>query len=151
MATSYNFGGKKITLPGAYSRILSGRNNPPLNQDFGNVLIIDLNGDIAGGSGINGTHSQGKDSIYSFNSLPDFRDFSFSGLWWKAAEYLFKPNGNNAGVSNLSVVRPYTTSPAVMTFTAVGGGANGGTFKVNTVDESTLANGVLDSTKLKSG
>lgn len=151
MATSFIFGGKKIKLPGAYSRIVSGRNNPPLNLDFGKVLIVDIDNFIPGGSGISGTHYSGKDAIYTFDSLPEFRDFAFSGVWHKAAEYLFNPLTGAAGASQISVVRPYTTVPATLTFTAVGGGANGGVFKVKTLDEGSASNGTLDATFLKSG
>ena len=151
MPTSFRFGNKTVTLPGAYSRILSGRENPPLNLDYGNVLIIDLNDDIPGGAGINGEHASGKEAIYSFQSLVNFRDFAFSGLWWRAGLHLFTPNGADAGVSTLSVVRPYTTVAPSLTFTATGGGSAGGTFKIDLRDEGTGANGVLDSTNLKSG
>jgi hypothetical protein len=154
MATEFRFGSKKIKLPGAYSRIKSGRNNPPQDLDYGKVLIMDINDTIPGGAGINGEHSQGKDAIYPFTSLVDFRDFSFSGLWWRAAQYLFTPNGADPGVSQLDVIRPYTTVSADMTFAATGGGSAGGSFKFDTLDEGTGANGALDATettKLKSG
>lgn len=151
MATSFNFGGKSITLAGAYSRIVSGRNNPPQDLDFGKVLIIDINGDIAGGAGINGEHASGKDAIYSFSDLSTFRDFSFSGVWWRAAQYLFTPNGQSIGASSVSVIKPFTTVASSMTFTAVGSATNGGTFKFDTLDEGTGANGVLEGSDLKSG
>jgi len=151
MATQFIFGGRTRKLPGVYSRITSGRDNPPLDLSYGNVLIVDINGDIPGGAGINGTNTSGKDAIYTFRSLANFRDFAFSGLWNKAGEYLFRPNGADVGASAVLVVKPFTTTPADMTFTATGGGSAGGTFKIVTLDESTGANGVLDGTDLKSG
>jgi len=151
MATTYNFGGKKIILPGAYSRVVSGRTNNPAPTPYGNVLIIDINNEVPGGSGVTGAKYQGKDSIYTFDSLQAFKDFCFQGVWWRAAEYLFTPNNSEPGAAQVSVIRPFTTTAALMTFTATGGGGKGGSFKVKTLDESTFANGLLSSTSLKSG
>jgi hypothetical protein len=158
MPTSFYFGGKKIIRPGVYSRILSGRNNPPLDLDYGTVLIIDsltndglTNNGIRGGAGVAGEHSTGKDSIYEFTNIQDFREFVGYGWWYKAADLLFNPNGANPGVSKLIVIKPATTTSSVLTFTATGGGAAGGTFKFDTLDEGLAANGALTSTKLTSG
>lgn len=158
MPTSFMFGGKKITLPGVYSRILSARQNPPLNLDYGTLLIIDntalgtlTNNGIRGGAGIAGSKASGKNAIYEITNLADFREFVGYGWWWKAAEFLFRPSGSFNGVSKVYIVKPATTTPSLMTFTATGGGTAGGTFKVKTLDESVAANGVLTSTKLTSG
>lgn len=150
MPTKLRFGNKTITLPGAYSRIVSGRNNPPQDLDYGSILIIDnpnLNSDltaengIMGGSGVNGALKTGKDAIYSFNRITDFQEFVGHGWWYKAAEFLFKPDGTNPGISNIDVIKPATTVNSLLTFTATGGGAAGGTFKSKTRDEGVQANG----------
>lgn len=149
MSTKVKFGNKIIQLPGTYSRIVSGQNNPPRDLDYGKLLIIDnddLNSShtgngILGGAGINGTLASGKDAIYTLRDIKEFKDFVGYGWWYKAAEFLFNPDGRGNGVSEVIVVKPATTTPAVMTFTATGGGAAGGTFKVNTRDESAAANG----------
>jgi len=150
MPTKFRFGNRTITLPGAYSRIVSGRNNPPQDLDYGKILIIDnpnLNSSltakngIMGGSGVNGALETGKDSIYSFNRIQDFQSFVAHGWWYKAAEYLFKPDGTNPGVSRIDIIKPATTTNSLLTFTAVGGGSAGGSFKTKTRDEGVQANG----------
>ena len=158
MSTSQMFGGRKIQLPGVYSRIVSGRQNPPLNLDYGTLLIIDntalgtlTNNGIRGGAGITGAKTQGKNSIYEIRSLADFREFVGYGWWWKAADFLFRPSGSFPGISKVYIVKPATTIASLMTFTATGGGTAGGTFKVKTLDEGVAANGVLTSTKLTYG
>ena len=158
MPTSFYFNGRKVIRPGVYSRILSGRNNPPLDLDYGVVLIIDstsnsgmTNNGIRGGAGVAGEHATGKDAIYEFNNIADFKEFVGYGWWYKAADFLFNPNGPNPGVSKVYVIKPATTTSSVMTFTATGGGTAGGTFKFDTLDEGLAANGTLTSTKLTSG
>lgn len=146
MSTKVKFGNRTIQLPGTYSRIVSGQNNPPRDLDYGKLLIIDnddfsssLSGDgILGGSGVAGEYKSGKDSIYKLIDINEFRDFVGYNWWWKAAEGLFNPDGNSNGVSEVYVIKPATTTPAVMTFTTAGGGS----FKVKTLDESAAANGV---------
>lgn len=157
MSTKVRFGNKIIQLPGSYSRIVSGQNNPPRELDYGKLLIIDnedlnatVTGGMLGGAGIAGTLASGKDAIYRMKDINEFRDFVGYGWWWKAAEGLFNPDGQGRGVSEVIVVKPATTTPAVMTFTATGGGAAGGSFKVKTRDESVAANGV-STTALTSG
>lgn len=123
MSTKVKFGNKTIQLPGTYSRIISGQNNPPSNLDYGKLLIIDnsllatLNEEvdeqsITGGSGINGENFSGKNSIYRFSDINSFRDFVAYGYWWKAAQFLFNPDGNGNGVSEVIVVKPATTTSA---------------------------------------
>lgn len=147
MATSVYFNGKMRTLPGVYSTITSGDTSATRTLDYGTVLLIDTGvygAGFGGGSGINGEYKQGKDAVYEFEDLPTFRDFVKGGMFWKAAEALFTPDPYNAdavGISKLLYVRACTTTPATMTFSPVGGGANGGTLVVKTIDEGKNANG----------
>jgi len=155
MSTKVRFGNKIIQLPGSYSRIISGQNNPPRDLDYGVLLIIDNNdlnstvtsNGIMGGAGVNGELAQGKDTIYTLNDIKEFRDFVGPGWWWKAAEGLFNPDGRGNGVSKVKVIKPATTTAANLVFTATGGGAAGGTFAVKTRDESTSSNGVSNETR----
>lgn len=154
MSTKVKFGNKNIQLPGTYARIIAGQNNPPRDLDYGKLLIIDncINGSSVsqqamGGAGVNGTLSKGKNAIYSFKDINSFRDFVSAGWWWKAAQYLFNPDGNGQGVSEVLYVKPATTKPANMWFGAGGNNpTNGGTFSIKTLDESLQANGVTDET-----
>lgn len=119
MATSYKFGNQKISIPGAYSRILSGISNPPLALDFGNTLIIDTGSGAAwgGGAGIAGTLEKNKDALYTFDNLASFRTFVGGGLWWDIAPLLFQPDGPaSPGVSSLTYVRAATTTPAEIAY-----------------------------------
>lgn len=148
MAISAYFNNRKIVLPGAYATIAAGEQNSPRALDYGKCLIIDtgtLGAGWGGGGGINGQLSNGKNAIYRFDNIDDFRNFIKGGLYWQLANALFFPDASNAaavGISELYFVRAATTTPAAMTFTATGGGANGGTFKIKTIDEGTAANGV---------
>lgn len=153
MASTVIFSNRQITLPGAYSTIVSGENNPARNLDYGKVLIIDtgvFGTGFGGGAGINGTISQGQDAIYTFNNISDFRSFVKGGMYWKIAEALFTPDPSNpaaVGVSEILFVRAAKTTPAKLTFTST----DGGTFVVQTLDEGTVANGVLTGTNLSTG
>lgn len=153
MASTVIFNNRQITLPGAYSTIVSGENNPARNLDYGKVLIIDtgkFGAGFGGGAGINGTISQGQDSIYAFDNISDFRSFVKGGMYWKIAEALFTPDPSNPaaiGVSEILFVRAAETKPAKMTFTSTAGG----TFIVNTLDEGTVANGVKEDDNLATG
>ena len=145
MATKYKFAGRTVKLPGAYSRIVSGRNNPPLDLDFGRVLIIaSEDHDIMGGAGVNGENSERKDSIYSFRSLKDFQDFVGQGLWWKAGESLFQPNRFDPGASEIIVVKPCETTSASLTLDTTTSD-NGVKLVLKTLDEGLLANGVIET------
>jgi len=158
MSTKVRFGNKIVQLPGTYSRIVAGQNNPPRDLDYGKLLIIDnqnLNASLAnngmlGGAGIAGTLVSGKNAVYSVKDIQAFRDFVGAGWWYKAAEGLFNPDGNNNGVSEIFIVKPATTTPALLSFIPTGGGAAGGTFKVKTKDEGTAANGNPDETRAQS-
>lgn len=153
MASTVIFNNRQITLPGAYSTIVSGENNPARNLDYGKVLIIDtgvFGTGFGGGAGINGTISQGQDAIYTFDNISDFRSFVKGGMYWKIAEALFTPDPSNpaaVGVSEILFVRAAKTTPAKLTFTST----DGGTFAVQTLDEGTVANGVLTGTNLSTG
>lgn len=153
MATSVYFNGRQRTLPGVYSTITSGQSSASRSLDYGTVLLIDtgkFGAGFGGGSGVNGTDRQGKDAVYEFQTLEDFRSFVKGGMFWKAAEALWTPDPYNTdavGISKLLFARACTTAPASMTFTPTAGG----TLKINTVDEGLNANGVLDGEHLKFG
>lgn len=157
MATSVYFNGKLRKLPGVYSTITSGDNTATRNLDYGTVLLIDTGNygaKFGGGSGINGANASGKDAVYEFLDLASFRDFVKGGMFWKAAEALFTPDPYGTGVTGISkllFVRACTTTPASMTFTATGGGSNGGTITIKTIDEGLVANGELENKNLKYG
>ena len=146
MSTKTKFGNKEYQLPTTESRIISGQNNPPRSLDYGKLLIIDDNNQtekMLGGSGIAGTNKQGKDAIYHFTDIKEFRDFCPYGRYWKAAEFLFNPDGKGNGISEVMVVKPATTVPATMSFTT----ASNGVFSFSTLDESEGANGVINETR----
>ena len=113
-------------------------------------MVID-NGSGAtfgGGSGINGELANGANAIYRFSRLAEYQSFLKGGIFWKAADALFKPGLNSTiqGASEVLHVKAATTTAATMTFTATGGGSNGGTFKVKPRDEGVIANGVQTGT-----
>ena len=146
MATEFNFNGRLIKLPGAYSQIKSGVNNAPLDFSYGNVLIIDKSTDnvFGGGSGVKGEINEDIDTIYKFDNLTDFRQFIRGGELWDKALPLFRPNGpGSLGISNLYYMRAMTTVAAKLNVTWSGGGANGGTLDIRTRHEGLTGNGVL--------
>lgn len=151
MASTFIFNNKQISLPGAYSTIVSGETNPARNLDYGKVLVIDtgvFSAGFGGGGGINGENTNGQNSIYTFDNLADFRGFMKGGLWWRVAEALFTPDPSNpsaVGISEIEFVRAATTTGAKITFTTTAGG----TFVVKTLDEGLVANGtMLDSPEI---
>lgn len=149
MATPITVKGRVETRPGVYSEVKSGIQNPPLAFPYGNICIIDtgLASGYAAGAGVNGTLSQGQNSIYSFDNISEFRDFVKGGYLWLLAEPLFKPDGNRAnGVSKLYYVKAATTVHSEIAFVT----ANG-SFTFQTLDEGTGANGVLSSGNLSKG
>lgn len=156
MATRAFFDNKIVKLPGAYSTIVSGEQSQSLALDYGKVLVIDTGvagATWGGGAGIDGELASGKDAVYKFNDLASYQSYLKGGLLWKLADALFKPDkkSGSTGVSEVYHVRAATTTKAQMTFTATGGGANGGTFKVNTKDEGLNANGTVTSSHLDKG
>lgn len=153
MATKVYFNGRERILPGTYSTIVSGEQNQPINLDYGRVLIIDTGGGAnwGGGSGIAGSLKTGKESVYQFDDIESYKDFVKGGIFHKISEALFFPNGSDIGISRIYHVKAAETVPAIMTFTATGGGAAGGTFKIKCRDEGVIGNGILTSTHLDKG
>lgn len=153
MATQVYFNGKLRKLPGAYSKITSGEQNAPSDLDFGRILIIDtgLGANWGGGAGINGSLSTAKDSVYSFSDIDSYKSFLKGGMFWKIAEKLFFPYSTMQGVSRIYHVKAATTVAPVMTYSPVGGGAAGGTFKIKCKDEGVIGNGVVTGSHLDKG
>lgn len=157
MATEHFFDGRSISIPGAYSTIKSGIKNPSLALTFGNTLVIDTGSGkfFGGGSGINGTLLSGKDALYTFNKIGDFRKFERGGLHWLLAAPLFSPGGGaTAGISSLTYVRALTTNPAIITLSfgssTSDGDANDGEVEIQVNAEGYVGNGVLgDETRAK--
>lgn len=147
MATSFIFNNKQITLPGVYSRITTSETSPARTLDYGKALIIDTGvygANWGGGSGIDGENFQGLDSVYTFDTIAEFRSFMKGGMFWKIAEGLFTPDYTNpasTGISQLLFVRAAKTTSATLTFTTT----SGGTFEVKTLDEGLGANGKLSA------
>lgn len=151
MSTQIQFGNKKITEPGVYSRVKSGIKNPPQNLSYGNVLLIDtgIGAGFGSGSGIDGFFNKKKDSIQSFNDIENFRSKVRGGEIWDLAKPLFQPAGFGvAGVSNLYFIKAATTTPSTITYTFLGGGTNGGTLTIKSKNEGICGNGVLVGEKL---
>lgn len=151
MATKLNVNGKLVQRPGVYAFIQSGIQNPPLTTSYGNICIIDdgIGAGWGGGSGVNGELKQGKDSVYNFNSIKDFRNFIKGGQLWNMAQPLFKPILNNPqinGISKLTFVSAKTSTAATVAFSLTHG-----TFSFKTRDEGTNANGALTGDVLTGG
>lgn len=144
MATKFQFAGSTVRLPGVYSQIVSGRNNPPLDLDYGRLLIITDSEQCVGGAGIDGENAKGKDSIYELRTLREFQDFVGRGILWKSGEALFRPNRFDPGVSRVFIVRPFTTTSATLAFDLTSG-TNGGKLTLKTLDEGDLTNGVAEN------
>lgn len=146
MDTSFFFDNREIQIPGAYSVIRSGIQNPALNLAFGNTLVIDTGSGKfwGGGSGVAGQLRNGKDSFYTFDNVRDFQRFVRGGLWWLLGGPLFLPGGGGVnGVSSLTYVKAAATIPGAISYTFAGGGANGGTITLQLRDEGFGGNGVL--------
>lgn len=156
MATKFFFANQSISIPGAYSTILSGIKNPSLALAFGNTLVIDTGSGkfFGGGSGINGTLKSGKDALYTFDNQRDFRTFERGGLWYLLAAPLFSPGGGAAaGISSLTYVRAATTVPAQIAFDFGTGDiqtSDDGSVVIDVNAEGYVGNGVLgDETRAK--
>lgn len=145
MATKYFFNNKQVILPGAYATIKSAIDNPPTSANFGRVLVIDngVGAGFGGGSGVDGELASGANSVYRFSRLSDYQDFLKGGIFWKAAQALFKPLVGQPGASEILHVRAASTTPAMMTFTATGGSSDGGSLKIKTRDEGIGSNGEI--------
>ena len=157
MATSVYFNGKLRTLPGVYSTITSGESNVSRSLDYGTVLLIDTGvygAGWGGGSGVNGALRQGKDSVYEFTTLSDFRSFVKGGMFYKCAEALWTPDpysSDAVGISRLLYARACTTTSATMVWEPRGGGSAGGKLTIQTIDEGENANGEVDGGNLLKG
>lgn len=155
MATEFFFNGRLIKQPGAYSTIVAGQRNAPLNLDYGRVLVIDTGtsgGRWGGGAGINGELARGKDAVYRFDNIEDYQFFLKGGPLWPVSNGLFRPDVNTAalGASEVLHAKAATTTAATLSFTPTGGGSNGGTFQFKPRDEGFVANGELNETRAQS-
>lgn len=165
MSTQFNFNGQNIKIPGVYSNIKSGIRNPSVALPYGNLLIVDTGSGAGygGGAGIDGELASGKDAIYEFDNIEDFRNFSKGGYWWLLAQPLFRPAGLGVnGVSKIYFAKAATTTAASMTYTFYGdGGAslsqsignvvNGGVLNIKVTDEGLIGNGTLNGSVLTKG
>jgi hypothetical protein len=154
MATSFAFGNKIIKIPGAYSKIESGIQNPPSGLDFGALLVIDTGSGAnwGGGSGILGTFQQGKNSLSTVQDIQQMRDLTKGGIWFDLAVPLFRPAQLGIlGVSSVTFVKAAETTPAEIEYEFTGGGANGGIISFKAKSEGTFGNGVLTSGELTKG
>mgnify|MGYP001398921750 CR=1 FL=1 len=147
MATNFIFNNRRVILPGAYSTIKSVVKNPPAQLDYGTICIIDTGSGatFGGGAGIQGTLSNGKDSVYIFDDIQQFRDYVKGGLWWLLSDPLFNPARGVNGVSRIYFVRACSTTPAEITFSPTGGGSAGGSLVLQCRDEGVIGNGVQSS------
>lgn len=154
MATSFNFNGKNIKIPGVYANIKSGIKNPTLNLPYGNLLIVDTGSGATwgGGAGVNGQLEDKSKAIYEFDNIQDYRNFVKGGIHWLLAEPLFRPSGLQAqGVSRITYMKAAVTTAAEisLSFTGDGGGSesvvNGGDLVIQITDEGVVGNGVLNS------
>lgn len=153
MATQIFANGSVQKIPGVYSTIKSGIKNPSIALAFGNCLIIDTGSSIGSGgffggkSGINGTISNGKDAIYTFDNSRDFRNFIRGGLWWKLAESIFTPGGGATnGASSITFVSAKTSTPAEISLEFgdfASTPSNDGSIIVQVRDEGYVGNAVL--------
>ena len=155
MATEFFFNGRLIKQPGAYATIVAGQRNAPLNLDYGRILVIDTGtsgGQWGGGAGINGELATGKDAVYRFDNVEDYQFFLKGGPLWPVSNGLFRPDVNTAalGASEVLHAKAATTVASTLTFTATGGGSNGGTFAFKTRDEGFVGNGELNETRAQS-
>lgn len=149
MGTQVIVRGRGETRPGVYAETKSGIKNTPSASPFGNICIIDtgLGAGFASGGGINGSLTNGKNAIYEFNNIRDFRNHVKGGELWQIAEPLFVPAGRGInGVSKIYFVKAATTTPAEGTYNFTNGDV-----VIQPLDEGTGANGVLSSGNLSKG
>lgn len=161
MANTYVFDGSTIIIPGSYSEIKSGMKNPPIELPFGNLLVIDTGSGASygGGAGVDGELTKGKDSIYDFDNIEDFRDFAKGGLWWLLALPLFRPNGLGFnGISRISYIKAATTIGATIQYdfddsdsSLSNSGPTGSSLTIKVTDEGLIGNGVKVGTNLTKG
>lgn len=162
MGNSFLFGNKKIFEPGAYSRILSGVKNPPLDLDYGKIIIIDTGSGAGyiGGPGVAGTLNTDQDAVSYVSSLDEYRTLIKGGLWWVLGEPLFRPNGvGYPGISGAYIIKAATTKAAEIEYlfgvdTSQSDSSStiaGGKLVIQIKDEGTVGNGVKVLTNLTKG
>lgn len=162
MPTSIVFNGKSKILPGIYSEIKSGIQNPPRSASYGKLCMIDtgqFGATFGGGAGINGTLEKGKDAIYTLANLREYKSFVKGGLAWLLGQPLFFPDGfSSNGVSEVQYIRACTTVPAEITFefgdaetSGEDSSVDGGTITVQSRIEGVIGNGLLEGTVLYKG
>lgn len=132
MATKVNINGKLVSLPGVYTLIKSGIQNPPVNLPYGAVCIIDDGIGESWGAGIGG-------QAYTFTTIQDFRNFVKGGPLWDLALPLFKPVSNQTiqGVSSVILIQARDTVAATITLTLLNS-----TIVLTTIDQGENANGM---------
>ena len=146
MATSFIFNNKQITLPGVYSRITTSETSPARTLDYSKVLVIDsgvYGANWGGGSGIDGENFQGLDSVYTFDTIAEFRSFVKGGMFWKIAEALFTPDYTNPASTGIFTASFCESRKDYIRNTYFLATTSGGTFEVKTLDEGLGANGKL--------
>lgn len=161
MPTQVVFNGKNRILPGVYTEIKSGIENPPRSASYGKLLMIDtgnFGATFGGGAGINGTLEKGDDAIYVLSTMREYRSFVKGGLAWLLGQPLFFPDGfSSQGVSEVDYVRACTTVPAEITFqfgdqaSDDDSSVDGGTVVVQIRNEGIIGNGLLTGNVLYKG
>lgn len=146
MPTIENFNGQQIVEPGAYSRITSAFNAPPVTGTYGVVVLVDT-GSGAGfgwGAGVLGELSSDTDAAYFFDTSLDAKNAIRGGLLWDLMDYLWAPSNNGGGPTRLYLIKAAaTTAPALSLAFNVGG-----TAIIKARNEGVGGNGVLDGTGL---
>lgn len=144
MAIKFNFDGKSVIEPGSYSRIVGGSSPIPPSASFGKVMLIDTGKGIAYGvgGGINGELSNGKNAIYEFSDITEYKKFTRGGLFYDLADYLFKPSTNGNGVDSIKIVRAATTTAATISYTLAGSAFITKTGVITTANDSTTVTGI---------
>jgi len=146
------FDGKLYTEPVAKSRTISGVSNTGSPSSFGNICIIDTGIGAAYGGGVGAVDSgangrQLDDFLAEFNSASEMKNHVKGGVLWDLADYVYTPSTNAAGASKVFLIRAAQTAQAQNSSTFDGGFS----LVLNTKEEGLIANGVLESTDLKTG
>ena len=140
-----NFNNRQVVEPGSYTQIVGGTTEARATSSFGKVVIVDTGtgASFGGGSGVNGSHNTGANSVYAFNDLDSFRKWIRGGVLWDIAQYIFTPSSGEKGAEQLLFISAKTSTKATLTLTLLNG-----TVKVDTVAEGVGANGVINATSL---
>jgi len=149
MARSVQLGNQSFKKPGVYSETKFRTKSRPIKLDYGTLLIIDtgLGSKFAGGAGVAGENFQGKKSIVDLDTINDFQDVVAGGYFYALGKALFFPNGTGTqGVSGIEFLKAAETLAATFTFAPVGGGTNGGSLVIKTLDEGRGADTKEDET-----